>query len=189
MGAEMMNGAVLAIEEINAGDNGFRLAPIFVDPGGDPERYEAACAELVNRAGVTHIVGCYTSASRKQVLPLLARSNALLWHPARYEGFEACENIVYVGAAPNQHIVPLAQHMIEKVAPDLSRFLICPMPGLLVSLNVAEGDKVEAGQPLAVVEAMKMENILRAEKAGAVKKVNAKAGDSLAVDAIILEME
>ncbi|HMO69139.1 MAG TPA: acetyl/propionyl/methylcrotonyl-CoA carboxylase subunit alpha [Novosphingobium sp.] len=86
-------------------------------------------------------------------------------------------------------IAPLTKHMIEKVPPDLSKFLICPMPGLLVSLNVAEGDKVEAGQPLAVVEAMKMENILRAEKAGVVKTVNAKAGESLAVDAIILEME
>ncbi|MFC0588979.1 biotin carboxylase N-terminal domain-containing protein [Novosphingobium aquiterrae] len=87
------------------------------------------------------------------------------------------------------HIAHLTQHMIEKVPPDLSKFLICPMPGLLVSLNVAEGDKVEAGQPLAVVEAMKMENILRAEKSATVKKVNAKAGDSLAVDAVILELE
>ena len=86
-------------------------------------------------------------------------------------------------------IAGLAEHMIEKIPPDLSRFLICPMPGLLVSLNVGEGDKVEAGQPLAVVEAMKMENILRAEKSGTVKAVNAKAGESLAVDAIILEME
>jgi propionyl-CoA carboxylase alpha chain len=86
-------------------------------------------------------------------------------------------------------IAHLSKHMIEKVPPDLSRFLICPMPGLLVSLNVKEGDKVEAGQPLAVVEAMKMENILRAEKTATVKKVNAKAGDSLAVDAIILELE
>ena len=86
-------------------------------------------------------------------------------------------------------IAHFTQHMIEKVPPDLSKFLICPMPGLLVSLNVAEGDKVEAGQPLAVVEAMKMENILRAEKSGVVKKVNAAAGESLAVDAIILEME
>ncbi len=83
----------------------------------------------------------------------------------------------------------LADHMIEKVPPDLSKFLICPMPGLLVSLNVEEGDKVEAGQPLAVVEAMKMENILRAEKSATVKKVNAKAGESLAVDAVILELE
>ena len=86
-------------------------------------------------------------------------------------------------------IAHLADHMIEKVPPDLSKFLICPMPGLLVSLNVQEGDKVEAGQPLAVVEAMKMENILRAEKSATVKKVNAQAGESLAVDAIILELE
>ena len=86
-------------------------------------------------------------------------------------------------------IAPLTQHMIEKVPPDLSKFLICPMPGLLVALHVAEGDKVEAGQPLAVVEAMKMENILRAEKSATVKKVNAKQGESLAVDAVILELE
>ena len=87
------------------------------------------------------------------------------------------------------HVASLRAHMIEKVPPDLSRFLICPMPGLLVSLNVGEGDKVEAGQPLAVIEAMKMENILRAEKSATVKKVNAKAGESLAVDAVILELE
>ena len=79
--------------------------------------------------------------------------------------------------------------MIEKVPPDLSKYLICPMPGLLTALHVGEGDKVEAGQPLAVVEAMKMENILRAEKAGTVKAVDAKPGDSLAVDAVILEFE
>ena len=87
------------------------------------------------------------------------------------------------------HIAHLATHMIEKIPPDLSKFLICPMPGLLTTLHVGEGDIVEAGQPLAVVEAMKMENILRAEKTGTVKLVNAKAGDSLAVDAVILEME
>ena len=86
-------------------------------------------------------------------------------------------------------IAHLAAHMIEKIPPDLSKFLICPMPGLLVALNVGEGDHVHPGQPLAVVEAMKMENILRAEKAGTVKTVNAKVGDSLAVDAVILEME
>ena len=87
------------------------------------------------------------------------------------------------------HIAPLTQHMIEKIPPDLSKYLICPMPGLLVTLHVGEGDKVEAGQPLATVEAMKMENILRAEKSGTVKAVNAAQGDSLAVDAVILEME
>ena len=87
------------------------------------------------------------------------------------------------------HVAPYAQHLIEKIPPDLSRFLLCPMPGLLMRLDVGPGDTVEAGQPLAVVEAMKMENILRAEKAGTVKSVNARTGDSLAVDAVILEME
>ena len=86
-------------------------------------------------------------------------------------------------------IAPYAQHLIEKVPPDLSRFLIAPMPGLLVRLDVAPGDKVEAGQPLAVVEAMKMENILRAEKTATVKSVSAAAGESLAVDQVILELE
>ncbi len=86
-------------------------------------------------------------------------------------------------------VAPYAAHMIEKVAPDLSKFLICPMPGLLVRLDVAAGDRVEAGQALAVVEAMKMENILRAEKTGVVKSVSAAAGDSLAVDQVILELE
>ena len=84
---------------------------------------------------------------------------------------------------------PYATHLIEKVPPDLSKFLIAPMPGLLVRLDVGEGDKVEAGQPLAVVEAMKMENILRAAKSGTVKAIAAKTGDSLAVDAVILELE
>ena len=87
------------------------------------------------------------------------------------------------------HVAALTRHMIEKVPPDLSKFLIAPMPGLLTALHVGEGDKVEAGQPLAVVEAMKMENILRAQKAGTVSKVAAQPGDSLAVDAVILEFE
>ncbi|WP_375404753.1 biotin/lipoyl-containing protein, partial [uncultured Sphingomonas sp.] len=86
-------------------------------------------------------------------------------------------------------VAPYARHLLEKVPPDLSRFLLAPMPGLLVRLDVGVGDRVEAGQPLAVVEAMKMENILRAGKAGRVKAVEAKAGESLAVDAVILELE
>ncbi|ARS28408.1 acetyl-CoA carboxylase biotin carboxylase subunit [Sphingomonas sp. KC8] len=86
-------------------------------------------------------------------------------------------------------IADLSHHMIEKVPPDLSRFLLCPMPGLITAIHVKAGDKVEAGQPLAVVEAMKMENILRAEKAGTVASVSAAPGDSLAVDAVILEFE
>jgi propionyl-CoA carboxylase alpha chain len=87
------------------------------------------------------------------------------------------------------HVAELAKHMIEKVPPDLSRFLLAPMPGLLTKLDVAVGDKVEPGQPVAVMEAMKMENILRAPKAAIVKATPAQAGDSLAVDQVIVEFE
>ncbi len=87
------------------------------------------------------------------------------------------------------HVAELSKHMLEKVAPDMSRFLIAPMPGLLTRLDVKVGDKVEAGQPVAVVEAMKMENILRATKAATVKATPVKPGDSLAVDQVIVEFE
>jgi propionyl-CoA carboxylase alpha chain len=87
------------------------------------------------------------------------------------------------------HVADLSRHMIEKPAPDLSRLLLAPMPGLLTKLDVAVGDKVEPGQPVAVMEAMKMENILRAPKAATVKATPAKAGDSLAVDQVIVEFE
>jgi propionyl-CoA carboxylase alpha chain len=98
------------------------------------------------------------------------------------------------GAAHTALVLPLrlARHeslMLEKTPPDLSRFLICPMPGMLMKLHVAEGETVQPGQPLATVEAMKMENILRAEKEGVIAKINAAEGESLAVDAVILELE
>jgi propionyl-CoA carboxylase alpha chain len=81
----------------------------------------------------------------------------------------------------------LAELMLKKVAADTSKFLICPMPGLVVSVNVQVGQSVKSGEPLAVVEAMKMENVLIAERDGQVKKINAKKGDSLALDEVILE--
>ncbi|WBO21158.1 acetyl-CoA carboxylase biotin carboxylase subunit [Sphingomonas abietis] len=84
-------------------------------------------------------------------------------------------------------VAALRHHMIDKIPPDMSKFLVSPMPGLLTRLLVAEGDRVEAGQPLATVEAMKMENMLRAEKAGTVARVAAEVGASLAIDQVILE--
>ena len=83
----------------------------------------------------------------------------------------------------------LARLMPEKVAQDTSKMLLCPMPGLVVKIDVSEGDHVQEGQALCTIEAMKMENILRAEKKGVVSKINAGAGDSLAVDTVIMEFE
>ena len=83
----------------------------------------------------------------------------------------------------------LARLMPEKLPPDTSKFLLCPMPGLVVRIDVAPGDEVQEGQALATVEAMKMENILRAERKAVVKSVNAAPGESLKVDDVIIEFE
>ncbi len=100
----------------------------------------------------------------------------------------------YRGADIKVHVrtprqAELAALMPEKLPPDTSKFLLCPMPGLIVKVDVAAGDEVQEGQALCTVEAMKMENILRAERKGVVKKINAAAGDSLAVDEVIMEFE
>ena len=83
----------------------------------------------------------------------------------------------------------LAALMPEKLPPDTSKLLLCPMPGLIVKVEVEEGQEVQEGQALCTVEAMKMENILRAEKRGVVVTINAGPGDSLAVDDVIMEFE
>ena len=83
----------------------------------------------------------------------------------------------------------LAALMPEKQPPDTSKMLLCPMPGLIVSIGVEEGQEVQEGQALCTVEAMKMENILRAERKAVVSKINAGPGDSLAVDDVIMEFE
>ncbi len=86
-------------------------------------------------------------------------------------------------------VFELSKFMLEKIPPDTSKLLLCPMPGLVVSLAVEVGSEVQEGQALCTVEAMKMENVLRAERKGVVSKINAAVGDSLAVDETILEFE
>lgn len=86
-------------------------------------------------------------------------------------------------------VAELARLMPKKLPPDTSKMLLCPMPGVITSVSVKAGDTVEAGQSLAIVEAMKMENILRAEKRATVKRVAVAAGSSLAVDELIMEFE
>ncbi|PJI92541.1 biotin carboxyl carrier protein /biotin carboxylase [Yoonia maricola] len=100
----------------------------------------------------------------------------------------------YRGADVKVHVrtprqAELAALMPEKLPPDTSKYLLCPMPGLIVKVDVTEGDEVQEGQALCTIEAMKMENILRAEKKGIVKRINSGAGDSLAVDEVIMEFE
>ncbi len=101
----------------------------------------------------------------------------------RWRGADVVARVLLPAVADLMPLMPV------KVPPDLSRFLLCPMPGQVVRLDVGEGDVVEAGQPLAIVEAMKMENVLKAERRARVSKVRVKPGAVLAVDEVILEFE
>jgi propionyl-CoA carboxylase alpha chain len=86
-------------------------------------------------------------------------------------------------------VAALARLMPVKLPPDTSKMLLCPMPGVITSVSVQAGDQVEAGQVLATVEAMKMENVLKAERRGVVKHIASAAGQSLGVDELIMEFE
>jgi propionyl-CoA carboxylase alpha chain len=106
----------------------------------------------------------------------------------RTNGFELSRHGVTVTARVyTEQEAAAARLMPAKAMLDAGKAVRCPMPGLVVSIAVAEGQLVRAGETLAVIEAMKMENVLRAEHDGLVKAIHAKPGDSLAVDAVILE--
>ena len=111
----MLNGALLAAEEVNAADR-IRLEPAIRDPGGDLAAYRAAAADLLGQ-GVLQVVGCYTSSSRKEVIPLFEKYDGVLWYPSHYEGFESSENVIYTGAIPNQHLLPLTEYLVGKHGP------------------------------------------------------------------------
>jgi Acetyl/propionyl-CoA carboxylase, alpha subunit len=98
-----------------------------------------------------------------------------------HQGFEVAVNVFTESEAAAARLMPV------RTATDTGKKLLCPMPGLVVSIAVAEGQEVKSGETLAVVEAMKMQNVLRAERDGTVKKIHATAGATLAVDALILE--
>jgi urea transport system substrate-binding protein len=120
MGREMEKSALMAVDEVNqSAEFDFTFTPHLRDPGGIVPAYHTACDDLIRTQQVDHIVGCYTSASRKQVIPIVERTERLLWHPARYEGFESSDNVIYIGAAPNHTVVPLVRHMLEQVASDV----------------------------------------------------------------------
>ena len=114
-----LRGTLLAIEEINSagGINGRELVPIIYDPASEPERFARFADQMLSEDGVSTIFGCYTSSSRKAVLPVVERRNGLLWYPTLYEGFEYSPNIIYTGAAPNQNSVELAAFLVETYGP------------------------------------------------------------------------
>jgi propionyl-CoA carboxylase alpha chain len=152
-------------------------APIYVTlldaQGARGETHEIVSAWVPGDPVWTGTIG--GSSAVVQVRPILNGFNLA------YRGIQAASYVYTEREAALVALMPI------KVPADMSRFLLCPMPGLVKAVYVVEGQDVKAGDNLAIVEAMKMENLLKAERDGVVKKVNAAAGDSLAVDAVILE--
>jgi ABC-type branched-subunit amino acid transport system substrate-binding protein len=110
-----LRATLLAIGEINqsGGVNGRELVPVIYDPQSDAQTYALCAKRLMIEDGITMIFGCYTSSSRKAVLPVVERLNALLWYPTLYEGFEFSPNVIYTGAAPNQNSVALCSYLAQ----------------------------------------------------------------------------
>lgn len=108
-------GAYSAIKAVNAdAASPIEFVPVERDPGGNIDRYATGCAEILATSGARHIVGCITSSSRKEVIPILERAGGTLWYACPYEGFEANEHVVYMHACPNQHLVPLLSYVAPR---------------------------------------------------------------------------
>jgi len=107
---------LMAIEEINdaGGVLGREIVPVCVDPASDPRLYGQLSEQLIIESGIRLFLGCYMSSSRKAVIPLVERHDALLFYGTAYEGFEFSRNVFYGGAVPNQNILPLAGYMLER---------------------------------------------------------------------------
>lgn len=105
----------LAIEQINndGGINGTPLEVVQYDPASSPSQYEVLASRLILDDGVRVIFGCYMSSTRKAVIPVVEKWNALLMYPTLYEGFEYSSNVIYTGAAPNQNSIQLAEYMLK----------------------------------------------------------------------------
>lgn len=110
----LLNGARLACEQVNA-DPGLPITmqPVHFDPQGQISEYARGAQVLIDQ-GISHICGCYTSSSRKEVLPLIEKHDAQLWYPTHYEGFETTTNVVYTGASPNQHLTLLIDYLFTR---------------------------------------------------------------------------
>ncbi len=115
LGESALAGAMMAIEDLRAAGEA-DIRPAHRDPGGRPAAYEQLTDEVLSGGSVRHVVGAITSWSRKDMIPVLERHGALLWYPCPYEGFETSDHVVYLGAAPNHHMVPLIEEVARRDA-------------------------------------------------------------------------
>src|SRR5262249_3493969 len=108
--------ALMAIEELNAngGVLGRKVEPVVVDPASNWTLFAEKAAELIQKEKVAVVFGCWTSVSRKSVLPKFEELNGLLFYPVQYEGEESSFNVFYTGAAPNQQAIPAVEYLMSK---------------------------------------------------------------------------
>jgi propionyl-CoA carboxylase alpha chain len=159
---------------VDVEDAGDRIAVVFLDPQGGEMR--TCLVRSAWKPGMPIWAGLIDDASAiVQVRPM--PNGFLLAH----RGAQTAAHVYTQAEAAAARLMPVKRNS------DSGKRLLCPMPGLVVSIAVAEGQEVKAGETLAVVEAMKMENVLRAERDGLVKTIHARPGETLAVDALILE--
>jgi ABC-type branched-subunit amino acid transport system substrate-binding protein len=111
LGQDCRDGAITAIEELR-GVSSVSIEPVFGDPAGSGERYIELARKMLQEDGCRHVIGTVTSQARKDVIPVIEKHDALLWYVCPYEGFEANPNVIYTGACPNQHLLPLFEHML-----------------------------------------------------------------------------
>jgi ABC-type branched-subunit amino acid transport system substrate-binding protein len=111
LGRDCRDGAMIAIEELR-GASSVSIEPVFGDPAGSGERYIELARKMLQEDGCRHVIGTVTSQARKDVIPIVEKHDALLWYVCPYEGFEANPNVIYTGACPNQHLLPLFEHML-----------------------------------------------------------------------------
>ena len=109
------SGAIAAIAAINADEkNPIELVAVERDPQGNIDRYATGCEDILRNTSARHIIGCVTSWSRKEVIPVLEKAGGTLWYSCPYEGFEANEHVVYMHACPNQHLVPMLGYVVPR---------------------------------------------------------------------------
>ena len=118
--------ALMAIEEINAkgGVMGMKIEPVVVDPASNWPLFAEKARQLITQDKVAVVFGCWTSVSRKSVLPVFEELNGLLFYPVQYEGEEISKNVFYTGAAPNQQAIPAVEYLMSKDGGGAKRFVL-----------------------------------------------------------------
>lgn len=152
---------LMAVKEINAsgGVLGKKIVPVVVDPASNWERFAEKAKELIVNEKVAAVFGCWTSVSRKHVLPVFEKYNGLLFYPVQYEGQEQSPNIIYTGAVPNQQLIPAADFMMSEDGGEIKKFFLLGtdyvfprtanniLKNYLLSRGIPEKNIVEAYYP------------------------------------------